>query len=525
MRPSNDRAELDYDEKLARGARLNALGTAAKLLLPVYLIVAARLYGPDVIGLYWVAIPLVELAASIVVGGVKDGIVMFGGRGDHLRDAEHRAALYRVLASSVLVVVACTAVVAGGVAVAGPDLLDALFSYDATAAAMGEQIGAILPLLVWTLPCMAMMEIGVAATKSLMMMEYDTFIIGFLRPTLLLVSAVVMWFFAPGLEGLLTAYLVSHALLALLAVWAFTRHFSLVELGRALIRPKIDRALLSFALPQSLNLTLNNFIVNVDKLMLAYFGVAPALIGFYGNAAAVIRNVRQARLAFSGAFSPIIARLHAEGRITAIEENFGVVARWTLTIAIPMLVVMLGLRREVLLVFHPSFTDDASFMILLAVQPLIGCWIGLAGNIVVMTGHSRWNLFNSLLVGASNAALNALWIPRYGLWGAALATAVAAVSISLLQLVEARLLVGVRARFGLVRKPLFAGLAAAAVLVVASGLGDDSLVRLVATLVALAAYALVLHALGIDPRDRDLLRFRKPRLVADAAAPAGSNGV
>src|SRR5690606_34910605 len=129
---------------------------------------------------------------------------------------------------------------------------------------------------------------------------------------------------------LLTAYLVSHALLALLAVWAFTRHFSLVELGRALIRPKIDRALLSFALPQSLNLTLNNFIVNVDKLMLAYFGVAPALIGFYGNAAAVIRNVRQARLAFSGAFSPIIARLHAEGRITAIEENFGVVARWTL---------------------------------------------------------------------------------------------------------------------------------------------------------------------------------------------------
>ena len=152
-----------------------------------------------------------------------------------------------------------------------------------------------------------------------------------------------------------------------------------------------------------------------------------------GEDAADVQTFEELRAASRGGMSDYSGVTYQR-----IEENFGVVARWTLTIAIPMLVVMLGLRREVLLVFHPSFTDDASFMILLAVQPLIGCWIGLAGNIVVMTGHSRWNLFNSLLVGASNAALNALWIPRYGLWGAALATAVAAVSISLLDHVLAR---------------------------------------------------------------------------------------
>jgi O-antigen/teichoic acid export membrane protein len=513
MRPSTAR---DYDEKLARGARWNVLGTFAKLLHPLYLLVVARLYGPEVLGLYLVAISLVELATSIVGGGVKDGIVMFGGRGDHVRDENHRAALYRVLATSLLVVAVCTAVVASGVALAGPGLVDSLFSYDATADAMGDELGAILPLLVWTLPCMALMELGVAATKSLMRMEYDTLIVGFLRPALLLVSAIAAWFFAPDLQGLLTAYLACHALLAVVAVWAFMRHFSLRELARALVRLEIDRALLAFALPQSLNLTLNNFIVNVDKLMLGYFGVAPELIGFYGIAATVVRNVRHARLAFSGAFSPIIARLHAEGRTAELEENFGVVARWALTIAIPMLVIMLGLRQEVLLLFHASFTHDAAFMVLLAVQPLVSCWVGLAGNIVVMTGHSRWNLFNSLVVGAMNAVLNAVWIPAYGLWGAALATAVSTIAVSLLQLVEAKLLVGVGARLDLVRKPLLAGVAAVLVLIVATMAGDGALVRAGAAIVAVVVYGLALRFMGIDPRDRDLLRFRKPRLTAPA---------
>ena len=509
---SSGTAGSGYDQALASGARWNVLGTFAKVLHPLYFLVAARLYGPDILGLYLVAVSILELANSIVVGGVKDGIVMLGGRGDHVRDAAHRASLYEALSTSVLVVALASAVVAVAVGFGGPQLVDALFSRDETAEALGDELGAILPILAWTLPCMATMELGVAATKSLMRMEYDTIIVGFLRPFSMLVAAVGVWFFSPDLAGILTAYLIAHVLLAILAIWAFTRHFSLRELGRASLRPTLDRALLSFAVPQSLNLTFNNFITNIDKLMLGYFGVEAALIGFYGIAASVMRNVRHARLAFSGAFSPIIARLHAEGRIAELEESFGVVARWALTIAMPMLLLVLGLRQEVLLLFHGSFTDDATFMVLLAVPPLVSCWIGLAGNIVAMTGHSRWNLLNSLLVGFANAGLNALWIPRHGLWGAALATAVATIAVSLLQLAEARWLVGVRARLGLVRKPLLAGLAGAAVLVLLGALGDGAWLRSAATLGALVVYAVALRMMGIDPRDRDLLRLRRPRL-------------
>jgi O-antigen/teichoic acid export membrane protein len=509
-----DSSERVYDEKLSRAARINALGTVAKLLHPLYLVLAARLYGPAAIGLYLLAVSFVEIAASVIVGGFKDGIVMFGGRADLSTDPSHRDRIHRIMASSLLLVGACCAALLAAALLGGELMLDAFFSRDASAAATGEALLGVLPSLVWVLPAIAIMELGVAATRSLMLMEYDTVIVGVLRPLLLGISTTAAWFVMPDLRGLIWAYLLTNVLLAAAGVWAFTRHFSLLEVGRHLVRLRIDRGLVAFAIPQSLNLTLNNFITNVDRLMLGYFGVSPELIGFYAIAATVMRNIRHAKLAFSGAFSPVIARLHAERRIPELEESFGVVARWALTIALPVLVVVLGLRREILWIFHPSYTADSAFMILLAVPPVLSCWIGLAGNVVVMTGHSRWNLFNSVVVGAVNAGLNALWIPLYGLWGAALATAVATLIVSLLQLAEARWLVGVRARLHLVRKPLVAGVAAAAVLIGASLVADAPFVRGIASLVAVAVYLGLLLLQGIDPRDRDLLRLRRPRLGA-----------
>jgi O-antigen/teichoic acid export membrane protein len=513
MGSSERTPEGAYDQTLARAARVNALGTGAKLLHPLVLVLVARLYGPEVVGLYLLAVSFLELAASVLVGGFKDGIVMFGGRGDPKRDEDHRASVYGVMATSVSVVAVCCAALVLSVSLGGQIAIDAFFSRDETAVATGRELAAVLPVLVWVLPAIAVMELGIAATKSLMIMEYDTIIVGVLRPVLLGASAVIAWFFLPDLQGLAWAYLLTHALLAGASIWAFVRHFSLREVGRRLVGSGMRRELLGFAVPQSLNLTLNNFITNVDRLMLGYFGISPELIGFYGIAATVMRNIRHAKLAFSGAFSPVIARLHAEGRIRELEESFGVVARWALTIALPVLVVVLGLRQEILRVFHSSYTGDSAFMVLLAIPPLLSCWIGLAGNIVVMTGHSRWNLFNSVVVGVTNALLNALWIPQHGLWGAALATAVSTIAVSLLQLVEAKLLVGVRARLDLVRKPLLAGVAAALVLIGTSMAGDGSLVRALAAILAVVVYVVLLFAMGIDPRDRDLLRFRKPRLL------------
>jgi len=62
----------------------------------------------------------------------------------------------------------------------------------------------------------------------------------------------------------------------------------------------------------------------------------------------------------------------------------------------------------------------------------------MAGNLLLMTGHSRLLLYNSLAAVLLNLALAMLLIPRYGLLGAAIATAVSNFAISAAQLGEMR---------------------------------------------------------------------------------------
>jgi O-antigen/teichoic acid export membrane protein len=79
--------------------------------------------------------------------------------------------------------------------------------------------------------------------------------------------------------------------------------------------------------------------------------------------------------------------------------------------------------------------------------------LGLAGNLVTYAGRSGWTLTNSALIAVLNTGFCTLLIPRYGLLGAALATALATTLVSSLQMIELRWLEGVAIRVRAVYKP------------------------------------------------------------------------
>jgi len=494
-----------YDRQLVRGARTNALGTAAKVLHPLFLIPATRLYGPAAFGLYLIITAIVELGGSLLSGGLRDGLVVFAGRRDPQTDPDHSAFVHSLIGTAFQYgAIGCALLVAAAL-FAGEAGILMIFSHDEVARASGRELAALLPIVVWALPCMVVADLAIAATKALMIMEYDTIILGFGKPALLIVTALVGVFVSPDVVGLAWGFVVTHLLLAVASIWALARHFDLRELGRATLRPRYERALLGFAVPQSLNMSLTSFMTNVDQFVLGYFGVAPALIAFYGTAARILRSVRQAKLTFSGAFAPVIARLYGEGKIAELEKQAGTVARWSTTIAMPALLVVVGLRRELMLIFDESYTHDTTFMLLLVVLPLLSCVFGIAGNVIVMTGHSRWNLLNSLLTAALTLGLAPVLVPRWGLMGAAAATLLTAVVVTALQVTQAKRLVGVGVAMRLIYKPLVAGAAGAVVLFwLGETLGDSIYWHVAAAVVAVGAYLAVLFTLRLDPQDRRL---------------------
>jgi O-antigen/teichoic acid export membrane protein len=495
--PAKSEESSSTQRVVARGAFVNVLGMIGKLLLPVSFIVITRLFGPDVVGVFLLGFILVDVATNLTVSGINDGVLMLASREDVAKDDEgvHRV-LSNGFAMSLAVAAAMILVAYNG----GPRALH--WGYEDA-----SQLIPLVQIMVLAVPFRVIGIVVVAATKVKLTMKWDALLSGFGRSAAFLIAAVVAYFVDVSATSLAWAYVAGWVAVGVVAMLVFPAYYRYGALLREFGRFKFSSELVRFAIPQNLNMAFGRFATDIDAMMLAYFGVPPAQLSFYWMGGQVVRNVRQIKLIFSGAYAPLIARLHAAGDREGMNRSFSMVSRWATTLALPVALIIIFFRGELIWLFHDTFTDDTSFMLLLLVVPLLSCSFGLASNVIVMTGHSGWNLFNSLTMAALNIVLNYLLIPRYGILGAAMATVLASVFTTTLALIEARMLVGVSLQYGQVYKPFAAGLAAGTVATVWLLAGPTSglLMNLAGCAIALAVYAVVLFSLKVPEEDINAL--------------------
>lgn len=437
---------MAYDKQLKRGAIVNLFGLFAKLVHPLLLVVIPWLFGTDVMGLYFLSVFLVDIVNYLVYSGYCDATAIFASHYTDREDARSRQALYRVFANAMAIPT-------------GLGLIVALISIPA----VGPFVAAIYPdkpelvgalhILAWTVPIWSLSSICIAATKALMKMEYDVIINSTVYPLLLLALMVVAWWLGLGLIGLMLARLIAQVVVLVLSLWAFAQHFDFKETFKAISDFTFDREMFRFVLPQNLNMTFNRYLTRLDVLMLGAFGFSNHLVAFYSAGALITSNVREVKQIFTSILGPIIARHHSAGSPAKMTEDLSKVVRWTTTLSVPIVLIIVILRNDVLLLLDEAFTGDTAFMAILLVSPFLSCAMGMAGNCIVWTRHSTWNLINSLSVAGIGTALNWVMIPHWGLTGAALATIAASTIVSLAQVAELYVLEKTYIRPSAVYKP------------------------------------------------------------------------
>jgi O-antigen/teichoic acid export membrane protein len=500
-----------YDRALKRGALFNTLGLLAKLVQPLFVVVVTWLWGPKVMGPYLLALSFTEILSGAIVSGYTDATTIYASR--HLdaadQDPERRRALYSVLSNAL-------------VGTLGMSLLCALLAQLTAGwviARFFTHYGELLPglhFLLWSLVPRAAGQVAIAATKATMRMEYDALLNGFLHPFSLLLACLVAYALGGGLSALCGAHLFVESLVCLAAFRALASLYDLRALLGALTDFRLDRTLFGFAVPQSLNLTFNRYIARLDGIMLASFGLPAIELGYFGTAALLTSNLSQIRIVFTGALAPVAARHHGAGDKLAFEEAMNRVARWATSIAVPVVLVCLVLREDVMRLVSRAYGNHSLFVAVLLIPPFTSCAYGIAGSCLFYAGHSRVTLANSSLVALLNTGFNYMLIPRYGMLGAASATALATSLTTGLQMIELWWIEGVRIRWKAVWKPhvgFVLGLAMLALLWDPAGLALWGKVRTVLGL--LLGYLLLMLALGHE----ELVGFVRRRAAGPVVPP------
>ncbi|MCZ6507283.1 MAG: oligosaccharide flippase family protein, partial [Acidobacteria bacterium] len=307
-----------------------------------------------------------------------------------------------------------------------------------------EQLLPILAVFALALPAAAVLRVGAAATRVSQDLRASVVIEDFGQPFVFAVIAAAFLWRGGSVVAASVASALSFLLMGIAAwIWAH-RWFPHAARGEAETRPVVSLSgLVRYSVPTALAGTVGVTMTWLDRLLVGYYLPTEA-VGWYQVAAQVSGAFAVVLGAFAAIFTPMIAGLLERGEEDRLQELFRVATKWGALAVLPGATLCLLFPRASLgAIFGADYLPAAAPLVILVLGQLVHAGIGAVGYLLMMSGsHNLW-LGLSAAALAADCVLNVALIPRYGLRGAAIATAV---SVAVLFVSG---LIAVRRRLGL----------------------------------------------------------------------------
>jgi len=339
-----------------------------------------------------------------------------------------------------------------------------------------------------------------------------------LRPAMRLLAAAVaatLGYSAVGVAGALAAGM------GALAVLGFPAAVSSTGIRPTLRGTRSElRRFFHHATPIALSSIGKIFQNRVDVLLVGVLLTATAT-GVY-NVVLVLVTVAWIPLqAFNQLLPPVASQLHASGETETLDAVYTAVTRLIVTAVVPILAVQVVFGRALLSVFGPAYVRGYVPLVVYLGGVLTGSAVGATGWLLMMTDHQYARMVLDWLLAGINVTLTYVFVVEFGLPGAALGTSVALVVQNLTQAFVLRHFEGLWPFDVTFLKPLSAGVAMTGVMLLVRESLAGPLAVGVGLVVGLGVFAGTLVALGINDRDRLVVRelLRRYRRRAAAATP------
>ena len=171
-------------------------------------------------------------------------------------------------------------------------------------------------------------------------------------------------------------------------------------------------------------------------------------VGLYSVAVQMAMVVNFTLLGLNQAIAPLVAERHDANRGKELQKSLIQATNIATLGSLLIVAALVTLGPIVLAIFGPDFSGSYQPMIILAVGQLLNVASGPVGTILSMSRQERFVGIGMSVSVVCNIILNYLLIPRYGVNGAALATAVSVGVWNLLMVVFAKRILGIDANIG-----------------------------------------------------------------------------
>ncbi len=509
IRDKDQQSDRSLVHVLARGTGVNLGGVLVRVTVVfMHSLFAARLYGAAGYGLYAEGVAAAVLLSVIAQLGMARTLTRFVA----LFRAKGESAGVQHLLRLGLAISLPLAVGAGLILIFGSNRMARIFGDPLLASSFGV-LGLAVPFLVTA-------TLLSAFTQGFKDMRYKTIALDVVAPVVELLTMLALAWFGARTLGLSLAYTVSSAVAAALLV-----HFTRIDLKRArteAVKPESrpTRALLGPMMRFGFSVWIVEILMEFSRrasiLMLGIYE-SSAVVGIFGIVQRLVGLGGIFLLSTNLMFSPMVADLVGRGQINDLSHLHKTSARWIFGISLPFFLLLGFYSPRILAVFGLEFVSGAQALRWLVAGTLADVSTGNSGVILMMSGRPQFNALNETVRLLIIVVLNLLFIPKYGLLGAAWAITVGTVVFAALQVAETwwhlriqpysksflRVLIAGFFMLGLLwawRAYVPADTAAWQWVILGGGL-------------ALAGYVAAMVAWGLSSEDKDILRAIRLRLL------------
>ncbi len=483
---------------------------AGKTLVFLLQVLVSRYYGPGYYGLFVTGLLTAHIMQTLSSLGVQKGGMRFLAVAHENNDISAMGSIFRF---SVMVPIV------GGIVVGVSCYF--LAPFIAATCFRNPDLEDIIRLFSFSIPFFALLRTASDMTRAFKTAKYAVLAEDLLFPSLHIGIFVSLHALGYGFSSVIYSFIISNAICSfLIAVlgWRMVRNYA----GRpsadapartGAIEAGIWRQLLNFSLPllpMGLLFTLNGSIAIVMLNMLT----KASDVGEYAAAARWVMLFALITLPMKLIFAPMIAGQYGINEMGKIEVLYKTSCRWMLFLTLPVFTFLLVAREPLMMIFGKGFTTSGpSVLGILLIGSLFASFVGVAADMLIMSGNQYLEL--ACLIGGLtlNISLNLLLIPAYGVAGAAIATTASSIATDMVRI----LIVAGRYRI----HPFSTKFATPVAIAAAIFLGDLILRSLFevhpvgrAVLAACAVAAVVTGTLvrGLAPDDRELFLMLRQKI-------------
>jgi len=482
-------------KKIAKEATISFMGMGfgdgARYLFTAIL---ARFAGVEFLGIYSLANSVTRIGEVFGRAGLHSGVMRFVSRLD--KETEIETVKQRILSGLKLGLLFGIVIMILQIALADW-LAFELFNGS-------DLLKTVLIISAISLPFATIMAISAFATQGYKLLKYKVMVLNIIRPAIMLVCVLVSISFFT-IDAAVKYPLLISAVFSSFAAIIFLNKLTNIKISQ-IFSGVIDKELLRFSYPLMFVTILGTLMHWMDILMLGYF-TDTTTVGLYHPAARTAGLLRTVLLAFMGIFAPMMSDYHRQGDVGEMGKLYKLIVRWIVSLSLPLAIIIIIYSKKIMLLFGVEYLSASNVLMVLTTAAFIQTLFGGGGQTLTMTGFTKVNLFNSIIVVLINITLNLLWIPQYGIIGAAYATLISMALLGLLRIVEVNHLIKITPFSLKLMKPIIAGVIMTAVLIYIKPvvLPLHTITSLIIiTLVGLLSFFTMLWLLRFDADDRKI---------------------